>query len=62
MGERVVAKGQKLLASENPSRVLWSWRKLLKFHGIAKQFILFKVGNGENIFLRLDYWHLDSMM
>jgi hypothetical protein len=55
MGERVVAKGQKLLASENPSRVLWSWRKLLKFHGIAKQFILFKVGNGENIFLWLDY-------
>jgi hypothetical protein len=30
--------------------------------GIARQFILFNVGNGENIFLWLHYWHPDWVL
>jgi hypothetical protein len=36
---------------------LWSWHKLLKLCDKARHYIKFEVGNGKDIFLRLDWWH-----
>ncbi|XP_059435384.1 uncharacterized protein LOC132168417 [Corylus avellana] len=35
----------------------WSWRKILKLRDIAKRFLKFEVGNGDNIHMWLDLWH-----
>jgi hypothetical protein len=43
-------KGKSFWQGKIPQVCSWSWMKLLKLRIIAKQFILFKVGYGENIF------------
>ena len=40
-----------------PQSCSWSWRKILKLRDVAKTFLKFKVGNGENIHMWLDSWH-----
>jgi hypothetical protein len=40
-----------------PQNCSWSWRKILKLRDIAKRFLRFEVGNGENIHLWMDWWH-----
>lgn len=35
----------------------WSWKKILKFHDVAKSFIRHKVGDGRRVFLWWDHWH-----
>jgi hypothetical protein len=32
-----------------PQSYSWSWRKILKLRDVAKRFLKFEVGNGENI-------------
>jgi hypothetical protein len=45
-----------------PQICTWSWRKLLKLKDEAKHFISFDVGNGKNIYLWFDAWHLDGVL
>jgi hypothetical protein len=45
--------------SQNSS---WCWRKLLKLRVLAKHFLKFDVGDGENIHLWLDHWHLCGIL
>jgi hypothetical protein len=40
-----------------PQNCSWSWRKILKLRDIAKRFLRFEVGNGDNIHMWLDWWH-----
>jgi hypothetical protein len=40
-----------------PQNCSWSWRKILKLRDVAKLFLRFEVGNGDNIHLWLDWWH-----
>lgn len=40
-----------------PHTCSWSWKKILKLKGDAKDFLTFKVGDGSNIFLWFDSWH-----
>ncbi|XP_059436036.1 uncharacterized protein LOC132168952 [Corylus avellana] len=40
--------------SQNSS---WSWRKILKLRDIAKRFLKFEIGNGDNIHMWLDLWY-----
>jgi hypothetical protein len=37
-----------------PQSYFWSWRKILKLRDVAKRFLKFEVGNGENIHMWLD--------
>jgi hypothetical protein len=55
-------KGKSFWQVKIPQVCSWSWRKLLKLRNLAKQFLLFKVGNGENIFLWLDSCHPDGIL
>jgi len=50
-------KGRSFWEISIPQNCHWSWKKLLNFRSITKQFISFKVGNGNNIFLWHDIWH-----
>jgi hypothetical protein len=40
-----------------PQSCSWSWRKILKLRDVAKRFLKFEVGSGENIHMWLDSWH-----
>jgi hypothetical protein len=51
-------KGRSFWQVSIPQNVPWSWKKILKLRYLAKQFISHKVGDGRNIFLWYDNWHL----
>ena len=46
-----------------PQQSTWGCRNLLKIGNIEdKQFLKFEVGDGKNIFLWLNWWHLDGVL
>jgi hypothetical protein len=45
-----------------PQGCSWSWRKILNLRTLAREFILYKVENGENIFMWLGLWHPDGVL
>jgi hypothetical protein len=45
-----------------PQSCSWSWRKILKLRDVAKRFLKFEVGNGENIQMWLDSWHPSGIL
>lgn len=46
-----------------PQQSTWGCRNLLKLGNIEdRQFLKFEVGDGKNIFLWLDWWHLDGVL
>jgi hypothetical protein len=47
------------LVSHSPAL---SWRKILKLRDVAKRFLKFEVGNGENIQMWLDSWHPSGIL
>ncbi|XP_062173652.1 uncharacterized protein LOC133879125 [Alnus glutinosa] len=40
----------------------WSWRKNFKLKELAKQFLHFRIGDGNIVFLWLDNWHPDGCL
>jgi hypothetical protein len=40
-----------------PQSCSWSWRKILKLRDVAKRFLKFEVGSGEDIHMWLGSWH-----
>jgi len=40
-----------------PQDCSWCWRRLLKLRNVARNFISFEVGDGQNIHLWFDNWH-----
>jgi hypothetical protein len=57
-----VLKGRSFWGVKIPQSCSWSWRKLLKLREVAKTFIRFKVGAGDNIFIWHDLWHPDGIL
>jgi hypothetical protein len=50
-------KGRSFWSVNIPQDCSWRWRRLLKFQNIARNFISFEVGDGQNIHLWFDNWH-----
>jgi hypothetical protein len=50
-------KGRSLWHIPIPKSCSWSWKKLLKLRDVAKNFLSFKVGNGQDISLWFGDWH-----
>lgn len=60
--ENNLLKGRSFWQVSIPQNCSYSWRKLLKLRGIAKQFLSFKVGDGQKIFLWYDVWHPEGCL
>jgi hypothetical protein len=60
--EKNLLKGNSLWQVSIPQNGSWSWKKLLKFRNVAKQFLSFKVGDGSKIFLWHDSWHPEGCL
>jgi hypothetical protein len=56
--EEVWLKGRSFWQIPIPHTCSWSWKKILKLKGDAKDFLSFKVGDDRKIFLWFDSWHL----
>ncbi|XP_062166142.1 uncharacterized protein LOC133872568 [Alnus glutinosa] len=50
-------KGCSFWHLSTPQPASCSWKQILKLREIAKEFLSFKVGDGQSIFLWLDNWH-----
>ena len=56
-------KGKSFWNVKIPQQSTWGRRNLLKLGNIEnRQFLKFEVGDGKNIFLWLDWWHLDGVL
>jgi hypothetical protein len=55
--EEMWLKGRSFWQIPIPHTCSWSWKKILKLRGDAKDFLSFKVGDGKKIFLWFDSWH-----
>jgi hypothetical protein len=54
-----ILKGRSFWHVKPSQACSWTWRKLLNLRDTVRGFIRFQVGDGINIFLWLDDWHLD---
>jgi hypothetical protein len=57
LGEANWIKGCSFWHLSTPQPASCSWKQILKLREIAKEFLSFKVGDGQSIFLWLDNWH-----
>jgi hypothetical protein len=55
-------KGRSFWQVAIPNPCPWSWRKLLNLRDLAKQFIRFRIGDGNKAFLWYDHWHPDGCL
>jgi hypothetical protein len=60
--EKNLLKGDSFWQVSIPQSGSWSWKKLLKLINVAKQFLSFKVGDGNKIFLWYDTWHPEGCL
>ncbi|XP_074355865.1 uncharacterized protein LOC141695525 [Apium graveolens] len=55
---RTVLKGKHFWVTKVPSDCSWIWKKVLKLHPLARNFLSYKIGNGESISIWFDpWWH-----
>lgn len=55
-------EGKSFWEVKTPHQCSWCWRKMLQLRGIARGFIQYKVGDGNDIFMWLDSWQPDGVL